>query len=119
MKDALHVATEYAILLANALGLIVIVVGTLEACLGTVRLTWAPPGKVAQREVWMRYARWLVAGLTFQLAADILETSVAETWDAVARLGVIAVIRPFLNYFHEHDIEELRARTESGSGRTP
>jgi len=51
--------------------------------------------------------RWLVAGLTFQLAADIIGTSVVPTWDEVGRLGAIAVIRTFLNYFLERDLTEV------------
>lgn len=49
-----------------------------------------------------------VAGLTFQLAADIVETSIMADWEAVGRLGVIAVIRTFLNYFLERDLGEVR-----------
>jgi uncharacterized membrane protein len=43
--------------------------------------------------------RWLVAGLTFQLAADVLETAITTSWDEVARLAVIAAIRTFLIIF--------------------
>jgi uncharacterized membrane protein len=60
--------------------------------------------------VWLRYARWLVAGLTFQLAADIIETSITTSWDAVGRLAAIALIRTFLNYFLERDLEDVRQR---------
>ena len=63
-----------------------------------------------RRDIWLRYARWLVAGLTFQLAADIIETSITTEWEAVARLGAIAVIRTFLNFFLEHDVEDVRQR---------
>jgi uncharacterized membrane protein len=56
--------------------------------------------------VWLTYGRWLVAGLTFQLAADIIETSISTDWEGIAHLGAIAVIRTFLNYFLERDIDE-------------
>ncbi len=56
----------------------------------------------------MRYARWIVAGLTFQLAGDIVHTAVAPTWDEIGRLGAIAVIRTFLAYFLDRDMEERR-----------
>jgi uncharacterized membrane protein len=51
-----------------------------------------------------------VAGLTFQLAADIVHTAIAPTWDDIGRLGAIAVIRTFLSYFLERDVEEVRRR---------
>ena len=43
-------------------------------------------------------------------AADIVETSIATSWEAVARLGAVAVIRTFLNYFLERDLNEVRER---------
>jgi uncharacterized membrane protein len=51
-----------------------------------------------------------VAGLTFQLAADVIETSIAPTWDGIGRLAAIAVIRTFLNYFLERDLADIRER---------
>jgi uncharacterized membrane protein len=49
-----------------------------------------------------------VVGLTFQLAADIIETSVASSWQDLGRLAAIAGIRTFLNYFLERDLREVR-----------
>ena len=63
-----------------------------------------------RRVLWLTYARWLVAGLTFQLAADIIESSIAPSWEAIGQLGAIAVIRTFLNYFLERDVAEIRER---------
>jgi uncharacterized membrane protein len=69
--------------------------------------------------VWLRYARWLVAGLTFQLAADIIETSITTGWESVARLAAIALIRTMLNYFLEMDLEDMRGRQRTDNkGRT-
>jgi len=59
-----------------------------------------------RRAVWRGFARWLVAGLTFQLAADIVNTSFSPTWDDVGHLGAIAVIRTFLNFFLEREVAE-------------
>jgi uncharacterized membrane protein len=65
------------------------------------------------RDGYLRYARWLIAGLTFQLAADIIDTASAPTWDDIGRLAAIAVIRTFLNYFLERDLAEAsKARSE-------
>ena len=90
--------------------LIIIVVGTVEAFV--VAFSILPKERDSRRNsaVWLRYAHWLVAGLTFQLAADIIETSIAPTWDDIGRLTAIAVIRTFLNFFLERDLSEVRAR---------
>jgi uncharacterized membrane protein len=58
----------------------------------------------------MRYARWLVAGLTLQLAADIVDTAIAPSWDEIGKLAAIAAIRTFLNFFLERDMDEVRER---------
>jgi uncharacterized membrane protein len=61
-----------------------------------------------KREIWLGYGRTLVAGLTFQLAADIIESSITTEWEAVGRLAAIAVIRTFLNDFLERDLTDIR-----------
>src|SRR5262245_20303392 len=44
-------------------------------------------------------ARFLSIGLEFQLAADILGTTIAPSWTEIGKLGAIAVIRTGLNHF--------------------
>lgn len=104
--------TEQAVMLIDAVALLVIVGATIQAVVGMARLLLTAPNEGARRAVWMRYARWLIAGLTFQLAADIIETSITTSWEAIARVGAIAVIRTFLNYFLERDFVELQQRQE-------
>lgn len=58
-----------------------------------------------KRLAWINFARWLVLALEFELAADIIGSVVSPTWNDVGKLGAIAVIRTFLNYFLEKDLE--------------
>ena len=111
MKEWLVFITEHAIVLIDGLALVIILFATLEAFIGAVRLAFAPsPSEHDRRHVWLRYARWLVAALTFQLAADIIETSITTDWSAMGRIAAIALIRTFLNYFLERDFSDVRAR---------
>ena len=110
MKEWLIFATENAIVLIDILALIIVLIGTVEAFFGGLRAMLSSPTGHERRDIWLRYARWLVAGLTFQLAADIIETSITTEWEAVGRIAVIAVIRTFLNYFLDRDLEEVRKR---------
>ena len=114
MREWLVLITENAIVIIDALAMVIILVGTFEAFSGGLRLLLSPPSGKARRDVGSRYARWLVAGLTFQLAADIIETSITTSWDAVGRLAAVAVIRTFLNYFLENDLGEMREREREG-----
>ena len=110
MKEWLVIITENAIVLIDILALIIVLVGTIEAFFGGLRAMLSSPTGHERRDIWLRYARWLVAGLTFQLAADIIETSITTDWEAVGRIATIAVIRTFLNYFLDRDLEEVRKR---------
>jgi uncharacterized membrane protein len=117
LGEWLNQLTELSAPIIDLLALILILAGTLEAFVNGIRVMLSyPEGHYAIRSVWMRHARWLIAGLTFQLAADIIETSIAPSWDEVGRLGAIAVIRTFLNFFLERDQREahdLQRETEA------
>jgi uncharacterized membrane protein len=108
MKEWFTLASEHAIVVIDLLALVLIVVAALEAFIKSARGMFSPLTANERRDVWLRFARWLVAGLTFQLAADIIESSITTNWESVGRLGAIAFIRTFLNYFLERDVAEAR-----------
>jgi uncharacterized membrane protein len=116
LREWLIAATENATIVIDWMALVIILIGTAEAFVnGLHMLLFSSPNAHERRDVWLRYARWLVAGLTFQLAADIIETSITTGWEAVGRLAITAVIRTFLNYFLERDLVEVRARQREAS----
>jgi uncharacterized membrane protein len=118
MKAWLTLFTEHAVVIINAMALLVITVGTIEAFLrGLHAMVRSSPTGQAVRDGYLRYARWLIAGLTFQLAADIIETAIAPSWDEVGKLAAIAVIRTFLNYFLERDLKEIGELPGEGGDR--
>jgi uncharacterized membrane protein len=108
VREWLNVATEYSVTVINILALIIIVAGTLEAFVGALWAMLTRRGGHERRDIWLRQARWLVAGLTFQLAADVLETAVSTSWDTVGRIAAVAAIRTFLNFFLERDLTDIR-----------
>ena len=61
---------------------------------------------LAGRQIWLRFATWILLALEFALAADILRTAVAPTWDDISKLAVIATIRTMLNYFLAKEISD-------------
>ncbi len=56
-------------------------------------------------QVRLAFGSWLALALEFQLGADILATTVTPTTQDLLRLGLIAVIRTFLNYFLGKEME--------------
>ncbi|HEV2099645.1 MAG TPA: DUF1622 domain-containing protein [Stellaceae bacterium] len=107
MEEWLHLVTRDAIVIIDAMALIIVAIGSFEAFFTVLWAAFPAPAHLRFREILVRYGRWLVAGLTFQLAADIIGTSIAPSWQEVGQLGAIAVIRTFLNFFLERDLAEL------------
>lgn len=74
-----------------------------------------------KEEVRLRLGRWLAVALEFLLAADILKTAVAPSWDDIGKLAAIAALRTLLNYFLEKEIdkeeENRRQRTANAAER--
>lgn len=111
MKEWLNYVGEIAVVIINAMALLIIVLGTIEAFIRSIIILFKPkPAGRQFHNAYLRYGRWLVAGLTFQIAADIIKTAVAPTWLELGRLGALAVLRAFTNYFLERDLFEIEKR---------
>jgi len=100
-------------LLIEASAVFVVTFGSLEA-LFKLLLVMAKPGTShgMRKAIWRRFGVWLLLGLEFALAADIITSVISPTWQDIGELGAIAVIRTFLNYFLERDLENADAITE-------
>jgi uncharacterized membrane protein len=66
-----------------------------------------------QEEIRLKFGQTLALSLEFQLAADIVATAVSPTWEELGKLGVIAGIRTFLNYFLQREVQELQEIAEA------
>ncbi len=74
----------------------------------TVRLLIPRRGQttlVDLRAIRLSFGAWLASALEFQLGADILSTTISPTFQALGQLGAIALIRTFLNYFLNKELE--------------
>ncbi|WP_308254920.1 DUF1622 domain-containing protein [Geminocystis sp. GBBB08] len=63
-------------------------------------------------EIRLEFGMWLVLALEFQLGADIVSTSISSTFDSLGKLGMVALIRTFLNYFLTKELESQRNTKE-------
>jgi len=54
-------------------------------------------------EIRLRLARWLALAIEFELAADIIRTMIAPTWNDIGQLAAIIVIRTTLNFFLDRE----------------
>ncbi|MXO58575.1 DUF1622 domain-containing protein [Altererythrobacter salegens] len=86
---------------------VIVAIGALVA-MGRLAMSFGKEDRLARRRTaWTSFASWLLLALEFALAADLVGTAISPTWDEVGQLGVIAVIRTFLGFFLERDIESI------------
>ena len=120
MEEMLHQFAHYTALGIEAIAIAIIAIGAIEAVIGFVRGGLrSDTTNDDRRAVWLSFARMLVAGLTFQLAADVINTSFSPTWDELGHLAAIAAIRTFLSYFLDREVDETRERQHHAAAPAP
>ena len=111
MRDWLAVFADHLILVIHAMALLVVAFGTVQAFVQSVRAMFdRSPAGHRFHHGYVQYARWLVAGLTFQLAADVIATAFSPSWEEIGHLAAISAIRAFVNFFLERDMAAVEQR---------
>ena len=107
MEELFNPVARTAGFLIEAAAVLVVAFGAAEAFVGLVRLVVRPAsGHGVRKAIWRRFGTWLLLGLEFALAADIIGSVLSPTWEDIGQLAAIAAIRTFLNYFLEKDLDE-------------
>src|SRR5215207_4427172 len=104
MEEFLIAAVEYLRLSVEAVGAAVIGVGAVSTVF-RYALSLLGLRKYSNVDFRLHLGQFLALGLEFQLAADILATAVAPTFQEVQLLAAIVVIRTVLNYFLQKELE--------------
>ncbi len=105
IESQVRSGVEWLRLFVETLGAVVIAIGIAVAIGELVRHAWSARG-TPFTSIRLRFARYLMLALELQLAADILSTSIAPTWERIGKLGAIAVIRTALNYFLSREMRD-------------
>jgi uncharacterized membrane protein len=114
MEELFREIAAYVALGLEVFSVMVIAWGALEGASQIVMplvLRTATPG--SRRRAWLSLGRWLLLGLEFMLAADIVRTAISPDWQDIGQLAAIAVIRTFLNFFLERDLDKPDAEREA------
>lgn len=102
-----QLAAQLVALGIEAAAIAIIAGGAVEAVVTFVRHLLVDRTTMSRRrEIWLRFAAWIVLSLEFALGADVIRTAIAPSWDDIGKLGAIATIRTALNYFLTRDINE-------------
>jgi uncharacterized membrane protein len=112
--DALFHEVAAAVALAlEAIAVLLITCGSVHALARAASTIASSDLQSVDRSVYLRLGRWLLLALAFTLAADVVRTAISPSWHDIGQLAAIAVIRTFLNYFLDRDLDKLRP---AGSG---
>lgn len=123
--------TEHLVLAGvEWLRLAVETLGALVIAFGVAVVAWELLRRLVTRSgpdfstIRLDFARYLLLALELQLAADILSTAVAPSWDRIGKLAAIAVIRTALNFFLMREMRqeghpEVAGGAARDDGRAP
>ncbi|NJN11211.1 MAG: DUF1622 domain-containing protein [Richelia sp. RM2_1_2] len=91
---------------------IIIGFGIFEATIKTIRLYFAHRKNMNEGKEIIRLSlgKWLALSLEFALAADILRSTIAPSWDDIGKLAAIIALRTILNYFLSKEIEQATTK---------
>lgn len=110
VEETIIAAVQWLRITVEAVGALVIAAGIGAAALTFARhLVRRNVGRACGSELQGSrrvLAHYLAVALEFQLAADVLSTAVAPSWNQIGKLVAIAAIRTALNYFLSRETEE-------------
>ncbi|QBX57534.1 DUF1622 domain-containing protein [Nocardioides seonyuensis] len=107
----LRTAVDALVVLVEAAGALVIVVGAAVAFFHFLRVL-PKRNPAAFVPVRLTLGRFLALGLEFQLASDVLRTAVAPSFEELGKLAAVAAIRTALNFFLAREIRDEQAMIE-------
>ena len=113
-ESLLHEVVDAFVWVVEATGALVIFAGAVVALVQLLRVL---PRRNPEEFVRVRLTlgRYLVLGLEFQLAGDVLRTAIAPSFEELGKLAVVATIRTALNFFLAREMaEERRSVDEAG-----
>lgn len=119
-ESELREAIGVLVRIVESAGALIIFVGACWAFARFVAAVVRGRGRVRNfNRIRLSLGRFLVLGLEFQLAGDVLRTAVAPGFTEIGQLASIAAIRTALNYFLGREIAQERAAVERESAGTP
>jgi uncharacterized membrane protein len=117
MEELFKSIASYIAITVEAAAALLILFGAMEAFYSMLRRVFGKRlGQNTRMEIWVRFGVWLLLGLEFELAADIIRSAISPSWTDIGQLAAVASIRTGLNYFLEKDIDKYngsRARIEA------
>ncbi|HEX2608460.1 MAG TPA: DUF1622 domain-containing protein [Flavisolibacter sp.] len=110
MKDWAEWITRHLSSFVEIMAAIVITVALIRFLFRYITNFTKPHIEEENQNVRIQFGSALTVALELLLAADILATAIAPTWDDIGKLAAIATLRTALNYFLERELKTTRKR---------
>ncbi|MEO6488778.1 MAG: DUF1622 domain-containing protein [Ferruginibacter sp.] len=105
MNELAETITKYLSSTVEVIAAIVIGISLLKFLYRYIRHLFNPNDGITNQTIRIHFGSALTVSLELLLAADILATAIAPTWDDIGKLAAIAVLRTALNYFLERELK--------------
>jgi uncharacterized membrane protein len=105
MKDWAEIITKYLSSFVEILAAIVIGIALIQFIIRYIANFSKSNIEQQNQNVRIQFGSALTVALELLLAADILATAIAPTWDDIGKLAAIATLRTALNYFLERELK--------------
>ncbi len=107
--DKLHSAISLISFALNVVGSLIVIFGIGVSLLEFLKKEIAAREDPVQmnEKIRIKLGSYLVLGLEFFIAGDIVRTIITPTWESLGMLGAIVVIRTILSYFLTRDLKKI------------
>ena len=106
--DMLHAVINAISFVLNVIGSLIILFGIAVSLIEFLRKEVFERERAVQlnENIRLKLGSYLVLGLEFFIAGDIVKTIITPTWESLGMLGAIVVIRTILSYFLTKDLRK-------------
>jgi uncharacterized membrane protein len=115
LEEIVLTVIHYLVPLVEACGAFVIVMGVIRTMAYQLRRLFSFDAECVANAR-LQLVQSLVMGLDFQVAADVLKTAIAPTWNDILLLAAVIGLRTVLNYLLERESHTLHGQTGHATG---
>lgn len=105
MKEIAEIVTKYLSSTIEVIAALAIGIALLKFLYKYFFHIFKPNDGISNQTIRIQFGSGLTVALELLLAADILATAIAPTWDEIGKLAAIASLLTALNYFLERELK--------------
>jgi uncharacterized membrane protein len=110
MKEWAELITKHLSSFVEILAAVIIGVALVHFLIRYATNLTKPHIEEENKNMRIQFGSSLTLALELLLAADILATAIAPTWDDIGKLAAIATLRTALNYFLERELKSTETK---------